>query len=90
MEHSNDWIWWLVIIILLCSATPVGLIALFIYLGRGKEKRQKQIPAKTGQAAGSDVYTAINKAAHSASSAVDEAMRTARNSTMRSLTFSRP
>lgn len=85
MEHSNDWIWWLVIIILLCSATPVGLIALFIYLGRGKEKRQKQIPAKTRQAAGSDVYTAINKAAHSASSAVDEAMRTASEAVNRAL-----
>lgn len=90
MKHSNDWIWWAVIILLLCSATPVGLIALFIYLGRGKDKPQKQIPAQTGQAAqpgqsGGDLYSAINKAAQSAGSAVDEAMRTASEAVNRAL-----
>lgn len=76
MDRSNDWIWWLVIIILLCSVTPVGLILLLVYLNRNKG--QKQIPEKTGQTAPqSDVRTAVNQAMHSAGAAVDEAMRVA-------------
>ena len=65
---KNDWIWWVVIIALLVSITPLGLIGLFIYLNRNKNKT-KQIPEKSGQTS----YTAytFNEAMDAASSAVN-------------------
>lgn len=75
MDKNNDWIWWLVIIALLCTATPIGLIVLFLYLNR--DKKQKQLPEKTGTAntGKQDVYRMVDDALHSAGSAVDDAMR---------------
>ena len=72
MNEKNDWIWWVVIIALLVSITPLGLIGLFIYLNRNKNKT-KQIPEKSGQTS----YTAytFNEAMDAASSAVNTAMR---------------
>ncbi len=73
VNRNQDWIWWVVIIALLCSVTPVGLIALFIYLNRDKSKaKRRQIPEKTGQTQTN--YT-FNEAMRSAGSAVDDAMR---------------
>lgn len=80
---QNDWVWWLAIILLLCSATPVGLILLFVYLNRGKKADKQRIPEKTGHKevtfSVDDVFqsagTAVDNAMHSAGAAVDEAMR---------------
>jgi len=73
VDKNHDWIWWLVIIVLLCSVTPLGLIALFIYLNRDKSKsKPKQIPEKTGQTQSSFNF---NDSMRSAGAAVDDAVR---------------
>lgn len=73
MDKNHEWIWWVAIIILLCSVTPLGLIALFIYLNRDKTKsKAKQIPEKTGQP--QSTYS-FNDSIRSAGTAVDDAVR---------------
>ena len=73
MNQNHDWLWWLVIIVLLCSVTPLGLVALFVYLNRDKSRsKPRQIPEKTGQRQPSFSF---DDSMRSAGAAVDDAMR---------------
>lgn len=75
MDKRNDWIWWILIMVLLCSVTPVGLIMLFIYLNRGKKSKPKQIPEETSRSTASSYN--FDEAMHIVGDTVDDALQTA-------------
>ena len=83
MDKRNNLIWWIIIIALLCSAAPLGLIALVIYLSQSKKQdNTKQIPSVTGQSHDDETAHAAASDRHTAGSddvrsAVSDAMRTA-------------
>ena len=85
MDKNYDWIWWIIIIALLCSAAPLGLLALVIYLKQNKKQNKvKQLPPKVDTSSRADEDHAVpdedtvrRSAGDDVRSAVSDAMRTA-------------